>query len=74
MDSIFSMKGKCVVATGGSGMLMTPTIAEMLRLGAKVAVADIAQPQYDNLPEEYSNNLFYKKCDAYDTAQIKEFV
>ena len=35
MDSIFSMNGKCVVATGGSGMLMTPTIAEMLRLGGK---------------------------------------
>ena len=73
MDSIFSMNGKCVVATGGSGMLMTPTIAEMLRLGAKVAVADIAPPQYENLPDEYLQNLFYKKCDAYDTMQIKEF-
>ena len=52
MDSIFSMKGKYVVVTGGSGMLMTPTIAEMLRLGAKVAVADIAQPQYKELPDD----------------------
>ena len=42
-------------------------------MGAKVAVADIAPPQYENLPDEYSHNLFYKKCDAYDTMQIKEF-
>ena len=72
MDSIFSMRGKCVVVSGGSGYLMTPAVAEMLRLGAKITVADMAEPKYDKLPKELLGNLFYKKCNAYDTQQIKE--
>lgn len=74
MSSIFSMEGKNVVVTGGSGNLLTPTIAEMLKLGAKVAVADINEPRYNEMPKEFRENLFFKKCHAYDTQQIKEFL
>lgn len=74
MSSLFSMEGKCVVVTGGAGNLLTPTIAQMLKLGAKVCVADILEPRYGQLPGDKLDNLFYQKCDAYDTGQIKEFV
>lgn len=74
MSGIFSMEGKSVVVTGGSGGLLTPTIAEMLKLGAKIAVADIAEPRYSEFPQEKLDNIFFKSCDAYDTTQIKEFV
>ncbi|MBT7122342.1 MAG: SDR family NAD(P)-dependent oxidoreductase, partial [Clostridia bacterium] len=74
MSSIFSMEGKCVIVTGGAGNLLTPTISQMLMLGAKVAVADILEPRYDQMPDEFADNLFYKKCDAYNTSQIKGFV
>jgi NAD(P)-dependent dehydrogenase (short-subunit alcohol dehydrogenase family) len=52
----FNIKGKVAVITGGAGVLCTAMAKEMAKLGAKVAVLDIAEDKAMQVAEDITDN------------------
>ena len=71
-NDIFSMNGKTVIFTGGSGNLGQVLVKALLDYGAKVAVPDIAD-RFDASFDEYKSDsrLFFIKADLSQTDDIK---
>ena len=68
MKDIFSLEGKNVLLTGGSGNLGRVMAEYLVMYGANLFIADIAEPPNDEKQERAQ----YIKCDLSDTQSIKE--
>ena len=68
MSELFSLKGKAVVITGGSGYLGSAVVRELLAHGAKVAVADLVPLDITGAGED----LISIKCDMACTDSIRD--
>ena len=66
MDSIFSLKGKNVVLTGGCGNLGRIMAKHLLDFGANLFIVDVV----DAAPAELSDKVNYIKCDLSNTESI----
>ena len=66
MDSIFSLKGKNVVLTGGCGNLGRIMANHLLDFGANLFIVDVV----DAAPAELSDKVNYIKCDLSNTESI----
>lgn len=67
MDSIFSLKNKNVVLTGGCGNLGRIMAKHLLDFGANLFIVDVV----DAAPAELTGNVHYIKCDLSNTASIR---
>jgi gluconate 5-dehydrogenase len=67
MNSIFSLKDKNVVLTGGCGNLGRIMAKHLLDFGANLFIVDVV----DAAPEELTGNVHYIKCDLSNTASIR---
>ena len=67
MDSIFSLKNKNVVLTGGCGNLGQIMAKHLLDFGANLFIVDVV----DAAPAELTGNVHYIKCDLSNTASIR---
>ena len=65
MQNLFSMEGKSVVITGGSGYLGVAVVNGLIAHGANVAVADKSAP-----PQ--SGAVYFVPCDVSDTGSIRD--
>jgi gluconate 5-dehydrogenase len=66
MQNIFSLEGKNVIITGGSGYLGSAIVEGLIDSGACVAVADINPSRID------SPHVFYIPCNVGETASIRQ--
>ena len=66
MDSIFSLKGKNVVLTGGCGNLGRIMAKHLLDFGANLFIVDVI----DAAPAELGDKVNYIKCDLSNTESI----
>lgn len=66
MDSIFSLKGKNVVLTGGCGNLGRIMAKHLLDFGANLFIVDVV----DAAPAELGDKVNYIKCDLSNTESI----
>jgi NAD(P)-dependent dehydrogenase (short-subunit alcohol dehydrogenase family) len=69
MHHIFSLSGKVIVITGGSGFLGTTLTEAMVSFGATVVVAD--RVPFGGVVEA-PDRLFFVSCDLADTGSIRE--
>lgn len=69
MKDLFSMEGKTVVLTGGSGYLGSALAMGLLDYGSAVAVADITEKSSGD--ENASERLHRIRCDLSDTGSIR---
>ena len=67
MDSIFSLKDKNVVLTGGCGNLGRIMAKHLLDFGANLFIVDVV----DAAPAELTGNVNYIKCDLSNTESIR---
>ena len=67
MDSIFSLKDKNVVLTGGCGNLGRIMAKHLLDFGANLFIVDVV----DAAPAELTGNVHYIKCDLSNTESIR---
>ena len=67
MDSIFSLKNKNVVLTGGCGNLGRIMAKHLLDFGANLFIVDVV----DAAPAELGDKVNYIKCDLSNTASIR---
>jgi len=66
MQNIFSLEGKNVIITGGSGYLGSAIVEGLIAFGARVVVADINPSNID------SPNIFYIPCNVGETESIRQ--
>lgn len=66
MQNIFSLEGKNVIITGGSGYLGSAIVEGLIAFGAKVAVADIKPSNID------SPNVIHINCNVGETESIRQ--
>ncbi|QGQ95578.1 SDR family oxidoreductase [Paenibacillus psychroresistens] len=71
MQHIFSLSGKVIVITGGSGFLGTTLVEAMVSFGATVVVADRTPFQGT---VEVPDRLSFVSCDVSDTGSIREML
>lgn len=67
MNSIFSLKNKNVVLTGGCGNLGRVMAKHLLDFGANLFIVDVA----DTPPADLCDFVIYIKCDLSDTESIR---
>lgn len=69
--SLFSLKQKVAIVTGGSGYLGSYMVEAMLIHGASVVVADPANPPEHLDPFVEKGTLYHIRCDVSDTESIR---
>lgn len=72
-QTIFSLKGKGIVVTGGAGYLGSKIVECFQDFGAHVVVADMVEedhPQLDRLKK--NGELSYIKCDLMDSDSVRQ--
>ncbi len=69
MEHIFSLHGKVVIITGGSGFLGTVLTEALVEYGGTVVVADRAEFQGHAAHPE---RVFFQSCDVSDTESIRK--
>lgn len=67
MDSIFSLKNKNVVLTGGCGNLGRVMSKHLLDFGANLFIVDVV----DTAPADLADQVTYIKCDLSNTESIR---
>jgi len=68
----FSLSGRTIVITGGSGKLGDAFVSAALQAGAKVAVFDLEQPSTKTKPMTDGRDLAYYNVDVTDRDSIEE--
>ncbi|MEO6906952.1 MAG: SDR family oxidoreductase [Abditibacteriaceae bacterium] len=66
MQNIFSLEGKNVIITGGSGYLGSAIVEGLIAFGAKVVIADVKPSNID------SPNASYIRCNVGETESIRQ--
>jgi gluconate 5-dehydrogenase len=66
MQNIFSLEGKNILITGGSGYLGSAIVEGLIAFGARVVIADVKQSNID------SPNVHYIHCNVGETESIRQ--
>jgi gluconate 5-dehydrogenase len=66
MQNIFSLEGKNIIITGGSGYLGSAIVEGLIAFGARVVIADVKQSNID------SPNVHYIHCNVGETESIRQ--